>query len=151
MNIKLLTLGKPQPALYKSTKEYLDRITHFCNIEHIVLKSSELDGIAGLAQEFEAISRKINEKAFVALLTRTGKELASAELATLIEKRMLDTQEFMFIIGGANGVYSELHRRANLELSFSKMTFQHDIALLVLAEQIYRAFSIIKNLPYHRG
>lgn len=93
-----------------------------------------------------------DEKDFVVLLDETGKELSSPELAQFIEKRCMDSgKRIVFIIGGAYGVEQQVKDRADFIWSLSKLVFPHELVRLILAEQIYRACTIIKNESYHHA
>lgn len=93
-----------------------------------------------------------DEKDFVILLDETGKELSSPELAQFIEKRCMDSgKRVVFVIGGAYGVSQEIKDRADFTWSLSKLVFPHEIVRIVLAEQIYRACTIMRNEKYHHA
>ena len=96
------------------------------------------------------IYKKLTSTDFVVLLDERGQELSSLQFADLLNKRMLaSTQNLVFIIGGPYGFDSTIYQRANEKLSLSKLTFSHQMVRLFFAEQVYRAFTILKNEPYH--
>ena len=100
--------------------------------------------------EGEAILRLINDSDHLMLLDEHGLELRSLEFADLIQKRMsAGTKRLVFVIGGPYGFSDAVYQRANSKLSLSKMTFSHQIVRAIFTEQLYRAFTILKNEPYH--
>ena len=100
--------------------------------------------------EGEAILRLINDSDHVALLDEHGAELRSIEFADLIQRRMSSgVKRLVFVIGGPYGFSDAVYSRSNSKLSLSKMTFSHQIVRAIFTEQLYRAFTILKNEPYH--
>ncbi len=100
--------------------------------------------------EGEAILRRLSEGDYVVLLDEQGDEMRSAEFAGWLQKRMNSgIKRLVFIIGGAYGFSDEVYRRASAKLSLSRMTFSHQIVRALFAEQLYRAFTILNNEPYH--
>ena len=92
-----------------------------------------------------------NLKGFVVLTAIEGRIVSSEELAALIDAKMTEgVSEITFVIGGSNGVSDEVKRRADVEISFGRVTYPHQLMRVILSEQIYRAFSIINKLPYHK-
>jgi 23S rRNA (pseudouridine1915-N3)-methyltransferase len=116
----------------------------------VKLKSSQHD--EGLRQEAERIQGHVRASALKVILTEGGKELSSPDFAKWLEKRMIEgRQEIDFIIGGDQGLAQSLLSEADLCLSLSRMTFTHQMTRLILLEQIYRAFTIIRGESYHHG
>ena len=100
--------------------------------------------------EGEAILRLINESDHLMLLDEHGAELRSIEFAEMLQRRMsAGTKRLVFVIGGPYGFSDAVYQRANSKLSLSKMTFSHQIVRAIFTEQLYRAFTILKNEPYH--
>lgn len=100
--------------------------------------------------EGEAILKLINESDHLMLLDEHGAELRSIEFADMLQRRMLSgTKRLVFVIGGPYGFSDAIYQRANSKLSLSKMTFSHQIVRAIFTEQLYRAFTILKNEPYH--
>ena len=100
--------------------------------------------------EGEAILKLINESDHLMLLDEHGAELRSIEFADMLQRRMLSgTKRLVFVIGGPYGFSDAVYQRANSKLSLSKMTFSHQIVRAIFTEQLYRAFTILKNEPYH--
>ena len=100
--------------------------------------------------EGEKILKNINEKDFVVTLEINGKNIDSIELAELIDKKLIEYSNITFIIGGSYGISEEVKSISNYRLSFSKMTFPHQLFRVLLLEQIYRAFKINNNESYHK-
>jgi len=154
MNIRIITVGKTsQPFIREGLNLYLDRLSHYGSIELIELPVSAGKATSPEAQvdkESGAITRAIKPSDYAVMCHDTGKEMNSEEFATWMQKKMNSgTKCLSFIIGGAYGVNSEVRQRANESLSFSRMTFTHDMIRLVLAEQLYRAHTILKGEKYH--
>lgn len=155
MKITLLAVGKTEEKYLQSGIDiYLKRLKHYIKLE--VVEIAELKNTKGLSQEqqkvkeAELIQKKLASTDFVVLLDERGQELSSLHFADLLNKRMLaSTQNLVFIIGGPYGFDNSIYQRANEKLSLSKLTFSHQMVRLFFAEQIYRAFTILKNEPYH--
>lgn len=133
--------------------DYLERIKRFAPCEVSELK--EQSGAAGqkrvIALESEKLIDAIERDDFVVLLDENGREFTSPQLADFItQQQMAGTKRLAFVIGGFAGVSDEVKRRANLHLALSRMTLTHDLARVILTEQIYRAFTLLAGLPYHR-
>jgi len=137
--IKVITIGKiKEKYLIEGINEFKKRLQRFCNIEIIELKD------LGLEKEAEKILPYIKSKTFV--LDAKGKSFSSEEFAELLKK---EERELTFVIGGPEGISEKIKRNANL-ISLSKMTFLHEMTRLILLEQIYRAYTIIHRMPYHK-
>lgn len=134
-----------EPAYDALTGEYVSRIAKYQPIE-----ASDLPSEAALLKLFERSSGRTNP--VLVLLDSRGKQMSSAELASYIESQLsADVQQLIFAIGPADGFSDEARTRASKLLSFGKMTLPHELARVVLLEQIYRAFTIIRKHPYHCG
>ena len=139
-------------------KEYSKRLGAYTTLEIIEVpdektpdKASEAINLQIKEKEGNAILSKIKPTDFVMLLDVKGKMYSSEELSELIENYMIDGKsEFVFIIGGSLGVSQQVKQRANTLISFSKMTFPHQLMRGIFLEQIYRSFKIMKNEPYHK-
>ncbi len=158
MKIKVITVGKlKEKYLVQGIEEYLKRLSKYCKLELIEVKDEhapdnlsdkDIDIIKNI--EGERILSKLKDEYIIALAIE-GKQLTSEDLA----KKMNDTTTYhsssiCFIIGGSLGLSKEVLNKANYKLSFSKMTFPHQLMKLVLLEQVYRAFRINNNEPYHK-
>ena len=155
MNINIICIGKiKEKYITDGIQEFSKRFQTPLNLKIIELKEDGNDSNRNLSIEKE--SRAIIEvleknRGFKILLDIQGKNLSSEEMASLIEKITVDGNSTInFIIGGSYGTSEELRRISDFKLSFSKMTFPHQLMRLILVEQIYRWFSIIKNTKYHK-
>ncbi len=134
-----------EPAYDALTREYIVRIAKYQPIE-----ASDLPSEASLLKLVERSSARTVP--VLVLLDSRGKQMSSEELAAYIESQQsIDVQQLLFAIGPADGFSDEARSRANKLLSLGKMTLPHELARVVLLEQIYRAFTIIKKHPYHCG
>ena len=156
MNIKIIALGKIKEKFLKDgIDEFLKRLTPYASIEVIELTPIEIKDEnlieRVLEQEGEKILSLIKPQSYVITLEIQGKMLSSEELAEKIEYLTNDgIGEIIFVIGSSCGIAKSVSARANFKLSMSKMTFLHQFARLILVEQIYRAFKIIKKETYHK-
>ena len=155
MKIKLLFIGETQDDFVKiALGKYFDRLKHYVEIEIIELSfkksNKSLTESQIKLQEAEQALKKISIGDFVVLLDEKGSQLSSKEFSKMIQKYQLSgNKSIVFVIGGAYGFADELYKRANQQLALSKMTFTHQFARVILVEQIYRAYTILKNEPYH--
>lgn len=156
MKIKIIALGKiKEKFLKEGIEEFLKRLTPYAAIEIIELQPVEIKDEnlteKALLQEGEKILSSIKNDSFVITLEIGGKQLSSEEFADKInEISNSGVSELVFIIGSSCGLAKTVSARANFKLSMSKMTFLHQFARLLLVEQIYRAFKILKNETYHK-
>ena len=156
LKIKIIALGKIKEKFLKSgIDEFLKRLTPYAQINiteinPIEIKDENLkDKI--LIQEGEKILSYIKPTDYVITMEILGREFSSEEFASKIkELTNLGTQEIVFVIGSSCGIGENVSARANLKMSMSRMTFLHEFARLILVEQIYRAFKIIKGETYHK-
>ncbi|HNW98198.1 MAG TPA: 23S rRNA (pseudouridine(1915)-N(3))-methyltransferase RlmH [Bacteroidales bacterium] len=155
MKIKLVLTGKTEEKyIIEGFSLYEKRIKHYIPFEVYVLPSAK--GSVKLAptqikeQESTFQMKNIGDSDYIVLLDELGKEYRSIELASFIQQRMNSSVKcLVFLIGGSYGFSQEMYKRANMKLSLSKLTFSHQIVRLLFMEQLYRAFTIIKNEPYH--
>ena len=159
MNITIITVGKlKEKYLKQGIDEYLKRLTAYAKVEIIELPDekapetlSDVEMLQIKDKEGERILSKINPDAHVIALAIEGKMKTSEELADTIDKLgTYGKSKITFIIGGSLGLSQEVMKRADEALSFSKMTFPHQLMRLILVEQIYRAYRIIRSEPYHK-
>ena len=148
MTIRILCVGKIKEAFYRDAMaELIKRMGRYAAAE--VLSAAEKERI--LASEGERLLGKTDERDHVTALCIEGKKLTSEAFAAHINAAMLAGKSRMvFIIGGSFGLHPSVKRRADMLLSFSDMTFPHQLFRVMLAEQIYRAFKINNNEPYHK-
>ena len=146
MKFQFVWVGKTKDANWRALQEeYCQRLSHFVKFEITEIKD------AGKENESKRILENVNQSEFVCLLDVKGRSLSSPDLAKEIEKwQNRGLKEVTFIIGGAQGVASEVVETADYSLSLSFLTFTHDMARVVLLEQLYRAFTIIKGFPYQK-
>ena len=150
MKFRFVWVGKTKNKNYLALQdEYLQRLSHFVKCETIEIRDSGPH--EGKETEGKRILEKLNQTPFVCLLDVTGRKISSPELAKEIEKwQNAGTKEISFVIGGANGVSTEVAQCADLVLSLSFLTFTHEMTRVVMLEQLYRAFTIIKGFPYQK-
>src|SRR5712671_347278 len=145
MKIKVAWIGKTkEPAIHALTDDYLKRISRYAEVEGAVLKDEA--AVLSLAR-----GERQKERHRLVLLDSRGKQLSSEELAAFFEREQLQPLPLVFAIGGADGFSENARRQAAFVLSLGRMTLPHELARVVLLEQIYRAFTIMKNHPYHVG
>lgn len=132
--------------------DYLDRIKRFAQLAVSELKEQSSDDERRIiAAESVKLLNAVEKDDFVVLMDEGGRGMTSLELAEFISARQQSgTKRLAFVVGGFAGVSSEVRQRANLELSLSRMTLTHELARVILTEQIYRAFTILDGLPYHK-
>ena len=156
MNIKIVAVGKIKEKFTKEAiAEFEKRLSAYCSLSLIEIPAQEIKN-ENLAQKYmqlegEKILSVIKPDSYVITLEILGKMLSSEDYSQKIKLLSQEGHnEIVFVIGGANGLSDEVSRRANFKLSFSKMTFTHQLVRVFLYEQIYRAFKIINNESYHR-
>lgn len=155
MNIELIVVGKTDSKEVAALVDmYLKRINFYnrFNITYIpdIRNAKNLSEAQQKSSEGEAILRLIDDSDRVVLLDEKGQEFRSIEYAEWLQKRMNSgVKRLVFIIGGPYGFSDAVYKRANEKISLSKMTFSHQIIRAIFTEQLYRAFSIINNSPYH--
>lgn len=155
MNIELVVVGKTDMKEVEAlVMQYTKRLNHY--VKFAITTIADVRNMKKLSEteqkrlEGEAIMRVITDSDFVMLLDEHGAELRSIEFADLLQRRMLaGTKRLIFVIGGPYGFSEAVYQRANSKLSLSKMTFSHQIVRAIFTEQLYRAFTILKNEPYH--
>lgn len=159
VNISIVTVGKlKEKYLKQGIEEYLKRLGSYAKVEVIEVPDekapeelSETEMIQVKQKEGERILGKIGPDTYVIALAINGKLKSSEELADSLDKlATYGKSKIAFIIGGSLGLSDELLRRSDEQLSFSKMTFPHQLMRLILVEQIYRAFRINRGEPYHK-
>lgn len=159
MNINIITVGKLKEKYLKlGIDEFKKRLSKYCKLEIIELddekapenlSDKEMEMIKD--KEGKKILRKVKANSYVIALAIDGKNLSSEELASTIESLgVRGNSHITFVIGGSLGLSDEVLERADYKLSFSKMTFPHQLMRLILLEQVYRAFRINKGEPYHK-
>ena len=159
MKLRIICVGRLKENFYRdAVNEFLKRLSRYAEVELIELaderapeklSSAELEGVK--LSEGRRILEKLREGDTVIALDILGKQLSSTELAEKLSGWMLEGRSRLaFVIGGSNGLSAEVLSRADFRLSFSKMTFSHQIFRVMLLEQLYRAFKINAGEPYHK-
>lgn len=150
--IKIITVGSIKEKYLKDAiEEYTKRLSKYTNIEIVEVKDEGLvEPQKAIILEEEKILKHINEKDYLVTLEIEGKEFTSEEFAEKIDKIQLEASNITFIIGGSYGLSQSIKDKSKLHLSFSKMTFPHQLFRVLLLEQIYRAFKINNNESYHK-
>ena len=150
--IKIITVGNIKEKYFKDAiEEYKKRISKYTKIEIIEVKDegfTEID--KNLKLEKESILKHISEKEYIITMEIEGKELTSKEFAEKIRTIQIENSNIVFIIGGSYGLSDSIKSKARFHLSFSKMTFPHQLFRVIPLEQIYRAFKINNNENYHK-
>ena len=159
MKITILCVGKVKEKFYRDAiDEFVKRLSRYCKLEIIEVADEKTEEQASETEirlvkekEGERLLKNIKEDAFVVTLCIDGKQLDSEELSEKIEKLGIQgTSHIYFVIGGSLGLSDEVIKRADFKLSFSKMTFPHQLMRVILLEQIYRSYRIMNNEPYHK-
>lgn len=159
MKITILTVGKIKEDFYrKAIAEYSKRLSRYCKLEIIEVTDEKTPDSASAVveeqikdKEGERLLKYIREDAYVIALAIEGKMLDSIELSKNIEQLgIMGKSHIIFVIGGSLGLSDRILKRADYKLSFSKMTFPHQLMRVILLEQIYRGFRIIAGEPYHK-
>ncbi|MEH7386138.1 23S rRNA (pseudouridine(1915)-N(3))-methyltransferase RlmH [Bacillus sp. JJ1521] len=159
MNITIVTIGKlKEKYLIQGINEYLKRLTAYAKVEIVELADekapenlSETEMVQVKQKEGERILAKLSDDTHVIALAIEGKMKSSEQLAEDIDNlATYGKSKIAFVIGGSLGLSKDVMKRANDTLSFSKMTFPHQLMRLILVEQVYRAFRINRGEPYHK-
>ncbi len=159
MNINVVSVGKiKEKYLVDGIAEYSKRLSKYCNLKLIEVSDekapenlSPQDEIIVKKKEGTKILSKIKENTYLIILAIDGKQLSSEQLSEKMEQVMVEgVSDITFVIGGSLGLSDEVISRSDFKLSFSKMTFPHQLMKMVLLEQVYRGWRIIKNEPYHK-
>lgn len=159
MNIKIITVGKlKEKYLRNGVQEYVKRLGAYAHVELIEVPDEKIPNNPSLAEETLVKSKEgrkildhVKQNDFMILLDVASREMDSVAFSQYIEKKMIDGYSTIdFVIGGSLGHGDDVLARADFKLSFSPMTFPHQLMRLILVEQIYRAFKIMKNETYHK-
>lgn len=149
--IKIITVGKIKEKYYTdAVNEYLKRLSKYTKIDLIEVKDEDFDISKTLLKEKESIMKYINDKDYIITLEIEGNELDSVSLSKKIDDTLNNYSNITFIIGGSYGLHEDIKKISNYKLSFSKLTFPHQLFRVILLEQLYRSFKIINNESYHK-
>lgn len=148
--IKIICLGSIKESYLKDAiEEYKKRLSKYTKLEIIELKD-EKDTSNPLKKEKDSILKHINDKDNLIILDIKGKQLTSEEFASFINNELTTQSNITFVIGSSNGLDEEIKKLTNKKISFSLLTFPHQLFRVILLEQIYRSFKILNNETYHK-
>ena len=149
--IRIICIGKIKENFYKEAiSEYKKRISKYTNIEIVELNDYNFDIKKSMQLEHNSIIKVLNNNDYNILLDIEGRDMDSLSFAKKINNVLTYHNNITFIIGGSHGVLDELKEKVDFRLSFSKMTFPHQLFRIILLEQIYRAYKINNNEEYHK-
>ena len=153
MNIKLVVIGETNNKNLKAlTDQYINKLKHYITFDLIIIKDQKkkLPESIQIKKEGEKILSILKKNEFIILLDENGEHKSSVGFSKFIQKKLNSgMKNITFIVGGPYGFSSEIKSISNYQLSLTKMTFSHEMIRLFFTEQLYRAFSILKNEPYH--
>ncbi len=159
MKITVLAVGKIKEKFYRQAiEEFEKRLSRYCKLQIIEVADEKTPDSASTAEEAairgkegQRLLKYIREQDYVCALAIEGKQLDSVELSQKLERLAIDgTSHIVFLIGGSLGLHENVLQRADEELSFSKLTFPHQLMRVILLEQVYRSYRIIMGEPYHK-
>lgn len=150
--IKLITVGTIKEKYLKDAiDEYTKRIKKYTNIELIEVKDEGLvEESKAISLEAEKIKKHLSSRDYIITMEIEGKQLTSEEFSEKLNQIQIENSNIVFIIGGSYGLSDEIKQMSKLHLSFSKMTFPHQLFRVLLLEQIYRCYKILNNESYHK-
>lgn len=157
MRLRFLWIGKTKDPLHAGIEgRYLERLRKFFPTERAVVAEQQKKDRRQVARQSEreaqSIEQRLSGNAYLVIVDERGRQFSSLELAEFLRRLMNQSvPEVAFVVGGHQGIPDKIKGLSNLKLSLSKMTLPHELARIVLLEQIYRAVSILKGLPYHKG
>lgn len=159
MKITILAVGKVKERFYRQAiEEFEKRLSCYCKLEVIEVADEKAPDHASRAQKLQILEREgarlskyLREDAWICALAIEGEMLDSEELSKKMEQLGVGgVSHIQFVIGGSFGLCDSILRRADFKLSFSKMTFPHQLMRVILLEQVYRGYRIMRNEPYHK-
>ena len=150
--IKIICIGKlKEKYLKQAEEEYSKRLKKYTNLEIIELQDESFNEIEKNKEiEADKILKHLNQKDYIITLEIEGNQLTSEEFSKKIDNILISNSNITFIIGGSDGLSNRIKELSNYKLSFSKMTFPHQLFRIILLEQIYRSYKIINNEKYHK-
>lgn len=149
--IKIITVGKLKEQYFRdAVNEYLKRLSKYTKINLIEVPDENYDVSKTLETEKNSILKYIDNKDYIITLEIEGKELSSTEFSKKINDTLINNSDITFIIGGSYGLHDDIKKMSDYALSFSKMTFPHQLFRIMLLEQIYRSYKILNNETYHK-
>jgi len=155
LRLRLIAVGKLRSSIWlPAAQEYSDRVRHYVKFDLVEVRDvigKGLPDAAALAEERKTIAKLIEPRNYLIALDYDGKSFSSEQLAQLIQRQVdAGMRKIDFVIGGPAGLDVKIIEKANLRLSLSAMTLPHELARVVLLEQLYRAFTILHGEPYHK-
>ena len=154
LKVRLVSVGKDRSGLFEpAVHEYASRLAHYTRFELVELPEAsgrKLKAGDAKTAEAEAILARRKPQDWVVALDERGKQLDSVELSRYLAKAQTGSKDLLFVIGGDEGLDDSVRQAAHLTLSLSRMTLPHRLARVVLVEQLYRAFTILRGEPYHK-
>ena len=143
LTVRLICVGNLKEKYWRDAfSEYEKRLSRFCRFETVEIPESEIE------REGNEILKK--KTGYIAALCIEGKALSSEDFAKFIERKSFDFSKFTFIIGGSTGLSEKVKEASDIKISFSPMTFPHQLMRVIFSEQLYRAFTILNNVTYHK-
>ena len=143
LTVRLICVGNLKEKYWRDAfSEYEKRLSRFCRFETVEIPESEIE------REGNEILKK--KAGYIAALCIEGKALSSEDFAKFIERKSFDYSKFTFIIGGSTGLSEKVKEASDIKISFSPMTFPHQLMRVIFSEQLYRAFTILNNVTYHK-
>jgi len=147
--IKIICVGKiKENYLVEAIKEYQKRITKYTKLE--IIEVNDFASFDAKEKEADLILKHISRDDYVITLEIEGKQVTSEELSKIIDNQMINSKNIVFVIGGSYGLSNRVKNISNYALSFSKLTFPHQLFRVILLEQIYRSFKILNHESYHK-
>lgn len=152
MKLTFLSVGKDRSGLFSpGVDEYVKRLGHTAKVAVVELSESRASGVKAKEAEGEALLKKLSPRDVLVALDERGKQLSSVEFAKWLGRQQDSGKDVAFVIGGDEGLSHAVREKAGLVLSLSAMTLPHRLARLMLVEQVYRGFSILRGEPYHKA
>lgn len=150
--IKIICVGKLKETYWRdASQEYLKRLTKYSNIKLIEIPDCSIDdSVVSLNKEKELILKHIKSNEYLILLDVKSKQYSSEDFSNKLNNIILQNSNITFLIGGSHGIHQEIKDLASLRISFSEMTFPHQLFRVMFLEQLYRAYKIINNEKYHK-
>ena len=143
--IKIICVGKIKEQFYRDAiSEYMKRLRKY----HKVIVEEVMD--SDIVHEKDLIIKHLNSRDYIVTLEIEGNLMSSLEFSSFVDRTLINNSNITFIIGGSNGLHEDIKKMSNYKLSFSKMTFPHQLFRVILLEQIYRSFKILNNESYHK-
>lgn len=152
MKLTFLSVGKDRSGLFSpGVDEYAKRLSHTHKVSVLELPESRASGERAKEEEGQSILKKVGQRDVLVALDERGKQLGSVDFAKWLGRQQDSGKDVAFVIGGDEGLSEAVREKASLVLSLSAMTLPHRLARLMLVEQVYRGFSILRGEPYHKA